>query len=756
MKKNYFKSIAVAAALVASPLAAQVTVTPPQSSETVDIALLGDMEVEKGTTGWEGHPSQRNLSLDGNPITMRDTVYTSGVGTHSTSKIIVKLNGATRFVSRVGIDDEVAKASTYDYRYGTADYKVSLQGEDNSIKVMAEGYITAVDPYTHLIDIDTNGWKYLIIESKAGELNWGDHVDWANAYFEYYARAATAPYVVSEEEITSPLACATHVFSQPGVRFMHKLKTSNADMAITVEDLPEGLTWNAARKLVEGVIDTEGEYTYTAVVGEGTEAVRETLRLTVSSTLQQPVPLMGWLSWNVYKDQFGETEIKATADAMKRYRLDEYGYKYLCIDDNWHADNREAGTNKPLYNTEKFPSGLKAITDYAHNLGLKVGIYSDAAEKTCNNEFGSYGYEEIDAKQYAEWGFDLLKYDYCHAPGDVETAQARYKAMGDALKNCGRDILYYMCEWGQRDPWKWASTTGATCWRATYDSRDYWDFKGYDGSRCGAIQAIDIMKHLAAYAGPNRFNDADMMCIGLYGKGGPACEIPNPGMTLTEYRSQFSMWCMFASPLTISFDLTNISDQDLEVITNEELIAVNQDRMGQQADYISNNGDVEIYSKDLENGDIAVAILNRNSTAKDVTVDFSVLPLEAGKEYVVRDLWAHENVGNFKDSYSTNVASHDTKVYRLTPYVQPDGIASATKDAAQKLTVKTTETGVSVACDGTQGLSKRILVSDLAGRVVAQTSGVGEYFLLSLPTAHGVYVVNVVCNGRSESVRFTF
>ncbi len=731
----------------------QVTITPPESTESVDIALLGDMELSKGTTGWANHPSRNNLTIDGNPITLRDTVYTSGAGTHASSKIIVKLNGATRFVSRVGIDDEVAAASNYDNRYGTANYKVTLKGEDNSEHVMAEGYITAVDPTTHLIDIDTNGWKYLILESTAGELNWGDHVDWANAYFEYYARAATAPTIVSEEEITSPFVCATEVFSQPGVRFMHKLKASSTTAQLSVENLPEGLTWNAARNLVEGIINTEGNYTYTAVATEGTDRVRETIRLTVSSSLQQPVPLMGWLSWNVYKGDINEEKIKATADAMIRYKLNDYGYQYLCIDDNWHAASREAGTNKPLYSTTKFPNGLKSLTDYAHNLGLKVGIYSDAAEQTCNKEFGSYGYEEIDAKQYAEWGFDLLKYDYCYAPGDVETAQARYTAMGNALKNCGRDILFYMCEWGQRDPWKWATSTGATCWRATYDSRDIWDAGRYDGSSCGAIQAIDIMKHLAAYAGPNRFNDADMMCVGLYGKKSPASEFSGTaGMTVTEYQSQFSMWCMFASPLTLSFDLTNISDQDLEIITNGELIAINQDRMGQQANLISSTNGIEIYSKDLENGDIALAVLNRNSTAKTVSVNFATLPLESGKEYDVRDLWAHKSMGTFTGSYSTTVASHETKVYRISPAL-PSGIQAVT-DKSGKLSVKPTNNGVTVHYPGTAGISKRILVSDLAGRIVAQATSTAEEIHLPFNAENGIYIASIVAAGHSQAVRF--
>ncbi len=752
MKKNFI----IALCMLTLPIMAQkVTINPPQSDENTDIALLGDMDVSKTICGWDGHKNVANGTIDGNRITLKDTVYVSGVGTHATSQIIVKLNGATRFVSRVGVDDEVKANALKNSREGVCSYRVLLRGEDNNTVEVASGTVSVLDKTTPLLDVDCNGWKYLILESDAGEVNWSDHLDWANAYFEYYARAATAPYIVSQEEITSKLACATTVFSQPGVRFMHKLKAASSTATLSVSGLPEGLVWNAKRQLVEGTVVQEGEYTYNVQVTNEGRTETEKVKLTVSSKLQQPVPFMGWLSWNVYQANINEANIKATADAMVRYKLLDCGYKYLCLDDNWHADKREAGTGKPVYDAQKFPSGLKALTDYAHGLGLKIGIYSDAAEMTCNSEFGSLGYEEIDAKQYAEWGFDLLKYDYCGAPSDVETAKERYKVMGDALKNSGRDILYYMCEWGQRDPWKWGAETGATCWRATYDSRDTWDAGIYNGSHCGAIQAIDVMKHISVYSGPNRYNDADMMCVGLYGKGIPSSEFVagKPGMSLTEYKSQFAMWCMFASPLTISFDITNIPQQDLDIITNEELIAIDQDRMGQQADLVVSNDDFEVYSKDLENGDIAVAILNRSASSKKVTVDFSVLPLEEGGKYSFRDLWLHENVGEYEGCFTVDVASHETKVYRISKSGISNGITEA-HSVDKEIQVKAENGRVLVKCPATEGAAKRILVSDMAGRVIAQKTATAETVVLPLQAPNGVYVVNVVCGGHSRSVKF--
>ncbi len=750
MIKNLFAALCFAAL----PAMAQVTVTPPESNDETDIALLGDMDLSKTICGWENHQNTANITIDGNPITLKDTVYTSGVCAHATSQIIVKLNGATRFCARLGHDDETRGDMYKGDDYCKAGYKVWLRGEDNSTRVVAEGTIRTSDPNSVLIDVDTNGWKYLYLENDAQGKNWTDHIDWANAYFEYFAKAATPPYIVSVEEIQTKLACATTVFSQPGVRFMHKIKAASPDASVAVQNLPEGLVWNESRKLVEGILTEEGVYHYDIIVTLNGEASTETTTLTVSSSLQQPVPFMGWLSWNVYQENIDEAKIKAAADAIKRYKLDDYGYKYVCIDDNWHASSREAGTNKPVHNSTKFPSGMKALTDYIHNLGLKVGIYSDAAEQTCNREFGSFGYEEIDAKQYAEWGFDLLKYDYCYAPSDVETARTRYKVMGDALKNSGRDILFYMCEWGQRDPWKWAHETGATCWRATYDSRDVWDAGSYNGSNCGAIQAIDIMKHLSAYAGPNRFNDADMMCVGLYGNGIPSSSgFGGRQMNYTEYKSQFAMWCMFASPLTVSFDLSNIPERDLELITNEELIAINQDRMGQQADLILSNANYEIYSKDLENGDIAVAVLNRSSSTRTVTIDFSKLPLEAGVKYNVRDLWIHEDVGEYADEYTTTAASHETRVFRLSRADNATGIdAAQAAGATFKVTAKAGE--VCISCPATAGISKRVLISDLAGRIVAQTTSRDGEIVVPFHSPRGIYVANIVSGGHARNIKF--
>lgn len=724
---------------------------PTTGKDGADIIPLSSLEISKALNGWG--TIKANKSIDGNPITLNDTVYTSGVGAHATGQIIVKLNGAvTRFEARLGIDDEVKNnVAGHEGSYGICNYRVSLKAENGDVHVVQEGTVRYGQKPTPLIDVDCNGWKYLIIDFPEGTGgNACDHFDLANAYFEYQEQNSTPPVIVSAEEISSKLACATTVYSLPGVRFMQKIKTASPDATVTVGGLPEGLSWNARRNLIEGIITTEGEYSYTATVTNGNESSSETIKLTVSSGIQQPVPFMGWLSWNVFENEINDDKVRAVADAFERYGLIDAGYRYLCLDDLWHAAARESGTNKPLYDTRKFPKGLKDLADYVHGKGLKFGVYSDAAARTCAGAFGSYGYEEIDAKQYAEWNFDLLKYDYCGAPGDRQSALQRYKKMGDALKNSGRDILFYMCEWGAREPWKWGAETGATTWRCTYDTRDCWI--GRNGG-IGIVQSIEGMKDIWPYAGVNRFNDADMMCVGLHGKGKSSNDLcqTGPGMTQTEYRTQFALWCMWASPLTLSFDVRNISNEDLAIITNEELIAINQDRMGQQAEFIGEKDGIQIYAKDLENGDVALAILNLNSTAKNVTVDLHSIPaLEASASYLFRDLWKKEAVGNFSDTYQVRVASHETKVYRLS---KADDTGIQTGSTAPSIRVNGKKDAVSVTCSGTKGQSKRILVSDLTGRVLASARGTGESFRIPLNAPHGVYVFNVICAGHSQNVK---
>ena len=644
----------------ATALSAANFVKLPVSQEPgTEFIPLSSMDLKNITNGWG--TVRPNKSIDNNPLVINDTAYESGVGVHAKSRIVVKLNGAvSHFRAMAGIDAETNKDASD--RSAIVAYRVILRGEDGREEVKLEGTARRHEQPV-AVDVELEGWKYLILEAnEANGVNWADHFDWANAYFVYREQNSTRPVIVSEAELTPSLACATELFSLPNTRFLHKIVPSAPSSTVSVTDLPEGLYWNAQRHAVEGKITTEGRYEYKILVTTDGNTQTFPASVTVSGSLVQPKPMMGWISWNVVQDKISTQVVKTVADNMVNLGLRDAGYDFIIIDDLWHAPQRNSdGT--PKEDPAKFPIGMGATVKYVHDKGLKFGIYSDAAPKTCAGAYGSYGYENIDAKQYAKWGVDLLKYDYCGAPGDAISAQQRYKAMGDALKNSGRDILFYMCEWGVREPWKWGSTTGATTWRATYDTRDCWQGKG---GGIGVIQSIAAMKDLWAYSGVNRFNDADMMCVAIHGTG--LC-LTGPGMTQDEYRTQFALWCMWSSPLTLSFDLTKpLSADDKAIITNADLIAIDQDAMGQQAEFVGQEGNIYYFMKDLENGDVAISATNVGATQQQVKFDFAKFSaLNVKGRYQARDCQAQKTLENeVETGFTTTVRSHATAVYRLT------------------------------------------------------------------------------------------
>ncbi len=733
-----------------------VSLPETPSIDGARIIPLSSLDLSVVTTGWG--TVRANRSVDNNSITMKGKRYESGVGLHATAKVVVKLNGSTpKFHALLGIDDEVGAAIDKDASI-TKDtemvaYKVTLRRQGGVETTVMEGKMKYNDPEPVEIDLDNlTEYKYLIIDIDQNGANSYDHVDLGNAYFEFVYQNSNEPELVNESVLAAGLDAATTVFSQPGVRFMHKLRSADADATFTVSNLPEGLTYNAKRNLIEGVINEEGVYNYNVTVASDGDEIVEPITLTVSSNLQQPVPFMGWLSWNSIERNISADVIKTVADQMESKGLIDAGYNYLVIDDLWHADAR-AADGKPVEHPTKFPQGMKASADYVHSKGMKFGMYSDAAAKTCAGAYGGYGYEEIDAKQYAEWGVDILKYDYCGAPADVASAKARYGAMGNALKNSGRNIILYICEWGPREPWKWGAEAGGSCWRATFDTRDCW--VGASGG-IGIVQSIAGMKDIWAYNGVNRFNDADMMCVGINGTGKSSSHLcqTGPGMTKDEYRTQMALWCMWSSPLTLSNDMTKpLSEEDLAIMTNPELIALNQDRMGQAGETVYHDeNDCLILAKDLENGDVAVSVTNLTAAPKAYTVDLSkISALDPQAEYFTRDVVNHVYGPKVSGSIDFGtIPSHATAVYRLSLKDPQDHISEVAVKSLDAMTVNTAGDTVTVCMPGTEGASKRTLLSDIEGRIVASATGSGECFDFRAP-APGLYVVNTVCAARSLS-----
>ena len=382
-----------------------------------------------------------------------------------------------------------------------------------------------------------------------------------------------------------------------------------------------------------------------------TAANRDSLALT---------PPMGFMTWNKYKEDINEQLIRQIADKMAADGYAEAGYKYIFIDDAWQGGRDKR--NNILPDPEKFPSGMKALADYVHSKGLRLGIYSDAALLTCAGYTASYGFEQQDAKTFAEWGIDYLKYDYCHAPSDSAVAHERYKKMADALQNSGRKIVLGVCEWGQLNPEKWARQAGGSLWRVSFDVRDMWKDIVKQGGM-GIIDIINVTEPLYKYAGPGHWLDMDMLVVGLDGKGGPSSDLGGIGCTYTEYQTQMSMWCMFASPLAMSHDILNENAATRRILLNKEIIAINQDALGKAARLVQRIGECRVYHRQLTNNRQAIAIMNPSDKAQRISLPLSFLGKSA--KYDFRDVWEHKNT-SVKKAWEGKLEAHETKVFVIT------------------------------------------------------------------------------------------
>lgn len=360
-------------------------------------------------------------------------------------------------------------------------------------------------------------------------------------------------------------------------------------------------------------------------------------------------PPMGWNSWNKYHCDVSESLIMQMADAMAASGMKDAGYEYIVIDDCWQVSRDENG--EIVADKERFPHGMKYVADYVHSKGLKFGIYSCAGSLTCQRRPGGLGHEYQDARTYARYGVDYLKYDWCNS--STQDAKSSYANMRDALFAAGRPIVFSICEWGANKPWEWAGTVGHL-WRTTGDIGDTWN---------SMINIFNQQKDLARYAGPGKWNDPDML------------EIGNGGMTTEEYKTHFSLWCMLAAPLMAGNDLANMSPETKTILTNKEIIALDQDTLGRQATCWRDNGDYQIWVKQLANNEKAVCLLNKSDEKKSVQVDFALLAKSsAGRRpgqaltldnYLIRDLWEHKDL-TFKDPLVfIDLMPHTVKVYRF-------------------------------------------------------------------------------------------
>jgi alpha-galactosidase len=372
-------------------------------------------------------------------------------------------------------------------------------------------------------------------------------------------------------------------------------------------------------------------------------------------------PPMGWNSWNNFGCDVNEKLIRETADAIVSSGMKEAGFQYVVIDDCWHGTRDAQGFIEP--NKEHFPSGMKALGDYLHSKGLKFGIYSDVGAKTCGGKPGSRGHEYQDAATYASWGVDYLKYDWCNS--EAINPIGAYTTMRDALYQTGRPIVFSICEWGDNKPWEWAKPIGHL-WRTTGDITDCWDCEENHGSwsSWGIMRILDKQKGLRVHAKPGHWNDPDMM------------EVGNSGLTVNESRAHFSLWAMLAAPLIAGNDVRNMSVATRDILTNKEVIAINQDSLGIEGFPALTEDGLEIWMKPLTNDEWAVCFLNRGKEVKTLSFDWKEnlikddsfgRQLDAKKTtYKIRDLWTKKDLGTTATVLPVTVQPHDVQMLRLT------------------------------------------------------------------------------------------
>jgi len=347
-------------------------------------------------------------------------------------------------------------------------------------------------------------------------------------------------------------------------------------------------------------------------------------------------PPMGWNSWNKFAGNINETLIKQIADSIVSTGMKDAGYEYVILDDVWMASSRDS-FGKLMGNVTRFPSGIKALADYIHSRGLKLGIYEDRGSATCSGYPGSYGHEMVDANTFASWGIDYLKYDNCNVVGDLQTD---YMNMRSALDSCGRPIVFSICSWSF--PGTWVLNVG-NLWRTTGDITDNWS---------SVMSIINTNASLGRYAGPGHWNDPDML------------EVGNGGMTTTAYKAHFSMWAMMAAPLIAGNDVRNMSKDVKSILMNHEVIAVDQDSLGVQCSLVSASGDQEVWSKPLKDGSYAVTLLNLGSSPAVISVSWQQIGL-VGDTAQVRDLWGHVSKGLYYKNYQAAVPAQGVSMLKI-------------------------------------------------------------------------------------------
>jgi alpha-galactosidase len=632
----------------------------------LDSLDLGNIE-----QGW-GKP-HANQSVDGHALSIGGKQFQHGVGTHVDSEIDVALEGqGVRFTAEVGIDDEKANQAVR-----PVEFKVVGDGKD----LWSSGAVKAGQA-PKKVDVDLSGIKTLVLlaQVKSDDVTNG-HVDWADAKFQMKddaqprTIAITSPsgpaVILTPKPAAEPRINGARVYGErPGRPFLFTIPaTGDRPMTFAAEGLPDGLKLDEKTGRITGKVDKAGEFNVTLKANNARGSDAKPLKIVIGNQIALTPP-MGWNSWNCWARAVDQEKVLASAKAMVDKGLINHGWTYINIDDTWQG--KRGGEFNGIQPNEKFPD-IHGLTGQIHAMGLKAGIYStpwktsyghyiggssDSADgaweappegskhKKGSNYWshGKHSFATNDAKQWAAWGFDYLKYDW--NPNDVP----HVKEMSDALRDSGRDLVYSLSNSAPFDhAADWAKL--ANCWRTTGDIRDTWKSMSGIGFK---------QDRWAPFAGPGHWNDPDMLVVGYVGWG------PNlhpTRLTPDEQYTHISLWCMLSAPLLIGCDMSRLDDFTVSLLSNDEVLAIDQDALGREATSVASDGDAIVYAKDLSDGSKAVGLFNRGRTPMKVTAKWSDVGV-SGKQ-IVRDLWRQKDVGTFEKQFQATVPPHGVVLARL-------------------------------------------------------------------------------------------
>jgi alpha-galactosidase len=642
---------------------------------------LDDLNLKPTIQDW-GDP-HKNMSVDAHVLSIGGVHYAHGMGTHARSTLFINLaGGAKTFSASVGVDDEVSP------NVGSVDFQVI--GDGNTLW---DSGAMRVGDRAKQFKVNLKGVKILELSVMPAKDDISyDHADWADAKFKTTGAAPVTMSAPPEDAVIltppappTPRINGAKIFGvRPGNPFLFTIAaTGDQPMTFSAENLPEGLTLDPATGRITGQINQAsqaGAYEVTLGAKNALGTAQEKFKIVCGPQIALTPP-MGWNSWNCFAGAVSADKVRSAADVMVKSGLANHGWTYINIDDYWqtHKDSTDPTLQGPRRDAQgrilpnpRFPD-MKGLADYVHGLGLKIGLYSSPGPWTCGGCVGSFGYEFQDAQQYADWGFDYLKYDWCsyrpdmenqrgqaaikpplnaNVPPDIAQLMVPYQDMADALHQQHRDIVFSLCQYGMGDVWKWGASVGGSLWRTTGDISDTWGSMSANGfSSVGHEQ----------YAGPGHWNDPDMLVVGRLGWG----SLRPTRLTPNEQYTHISLWCLLASPLLIGCDMSQLDDFTLSLLSNDEVLAVDQDPLGKQASRVAKAGSTEVWAKDMEDGSKAVGLFNRGEGATQVTINWASLGWQGSAAHRVRDLWRQKDLGNFSDSFTATVPRHGVVLIRV-------------------------------------------------------------------------------------------